>query len=158
LDDPDPSCTITIPGTSKYVIMIGAVEPTSDPYPFHNSSKGPTIADLPKPELVAPGVQIRAAGAGTETRMDAEARDGTSFSAPHVAGVLALVLSARKKNEEQGAQMFNVVALREGLSESLKNFSAEPDPQTGHGLLDAAAFFRFMDKQPGGLMRLTKKL
>ena len=73
------------------VFTVGSVNQGGDLSTF--SSVGPVIvdgSDRQKPDLLAPGEQITSAfpGAGYNTA------DGTSFAAPHVTGVVALMWSA----------------------------------------------------------------
>ena len=57
--------TLSIPATAKTVVSVGACE-ARDPLVLSNSSsRGPTRDERRKPELVAPGVYIIAAQAGT---------------------------------------------------------------------------------------------
>lgn len=82
-----PQGSLAIPGDSQFAITVGAV--TTDgsqvrPY----SSRGPTKDGRAKPDLVAPD------GVSTAT-YGSQAFVGTSASAPHVAGALALMKSQR---------------------------------------------------------------
>ncbi|MEA3012713.1 MAG: hypothetical protein QOD42_1258 [Sphingomonadales bacterium] len=140
MDNPEERCTITVPGTTQYVITVGAVEVNADLIAQTNSSMGPTLANVQKPDLVAPGVAIVGAGAGSRSGAEPFARFGTSLAAPHVAGSIALVLSAwAKKSEPDGIP--NQTVIRRHLLDSSAWFSVEGDHQLGHGRLDAAAFF-----------------
>ena len=64
----------------------------------YSSSMGPTRDGRMKPELVAPGAQIIAARASTRQQKYSDPDNyhqvwrGTSFSAPHVVGVIAMML------------------------------------------------------------------
>jgi subtilisin family serine protease len=71
------------------------------------TSYGPRFGDSAlKPDITAPGVSIVAAGMGTGDNVLVDS--GTSMSAPHIAGIAALVLAANPHwsvNEVKGAIM-----------------------------------------------------
>lgn len=133
--------TILSPGISKNVITVGAVDDkrTIDPSddtiaPF--SSRGPTIEGLMKPDIVAPGVNIRSL---SNTSLDGYlSLSGTSMATPLVSGSVALLLNkygnlsleeVRKKlvsscidlkdsKEKQGAGMLNLKLLFDDKNQS----------------------------------------
>jgi subtilisin family serine protease len=124
------------PATSPDVLSVGAVDRRSTVPVF--SSRGPGPGGRPKPDQVAPGVDILSAtpggGYATET--------GTSMAAPHVAGVVALMWSANPR-----------LAGDIGRTEQILRTTAHPvaphgddcgDPHnvTGAGLVDAYAAVR----------------
>lgn len=92
--------SINVPGACPGSLTVGATEQW-DRSP-HFSGEGPAqwkTVEILKPNVVAPGVNIRSAGNyGNEY----EVMSGTSMSAPHVSGALALLFQARPelKNTE----------------------------------------------------------
>ena len=129
--------TITSPGSAAEAITVGAVAEwsavTSAPYrsegpylaPF--SSRGPTIDDRIKPDVVAPGVTIGAAQSGTTSTY--VVNSGTSMATPFVAGTAALLRQLRPTWTQA-----DVRAAIEGTA-----FDAGPagkDNDWGAGLLD----------------------
>jgi subtilisin family serine protease len=89
-----PACsTHYSPGNSALAIAVAATD-SDDKLGFF-SSKGPTKDGRVKPDLAAPGVAIRSADSPNDTAY--RTVDGTSHASPHIAGVVALMLSANKK-------------------------------------------------------------
>jgi subtilisin family serine protease len=82
---------ITDPGNADEVITVGATH-RFEPHRYgasYFSSKGPTADGRLKPDLLAPGENIRSA----IDRQGAGSMNGTSQAAPHVSGAAALLLA-----------------------------------------------------------------
>jgi serine protease AprX len=135
--------TISSPGVATDVITVGAA---SDPsslagssdtdtglYLAGFSSRGPTSnpdAAL-KPDVVAPGMSVVAAKAGTTSGY--VAYSGTSMATPFVAGTVALARDA--------APAATPAQIKSALQASAHDAGAAgPDNEWGHGLVDARAF------------------
>jgi subtilisin family serine protease len=100
------SCVITIPGTSEKIITVGTYntrfapddKPDADqrgslaPY----TSLGPTRDGRTKPEIVAPGQCVVTPRADPSEDKQYNFMGGTSMSAPHVAGAIALMLEKNR--------------------------------------------------------------
>jgi len=124
-----PADRITTPLNA---LSVGAVDATSYgwPYPIWvRSSRGPSGCDglTIKPELVAPGVQVYGPYMGGYL-----AGSGTSWSAPHVSGTVALM---REVNPD-----LEVDAIKQILLDTARDLG-DPgeDNSYGHGILDARA-------------------
>lgn len=89
------SGTVTSPGTSRKVITVGAAPEIFSPAgqesscPF--SGRGPTETCICKPEILAPGFQIRSCNNHPEHPYTI--RSGTSMASPVVSGGIALILN-----------------------------------------------------------------
>jgi len=123
------SAGITKPGDDPYVITVGSTDDettvdTSDDSVATFSSTGPTAADIPKPDLVAPGAHLvatRSLGSTVDTAYPVSRVEpvyfrgtGTSFSAPQVAAAAALLLQQRPNltnNEVKGLLTSSASAL-----------------------------------------------
>lgn len=127
------------PANNPGSFSVGAVDNTLAVTYF--SSRGPSACDgyTTYPELVAPGAGVRTAdltygGSYPDSYMTV---DGTSFATPHVAGAMALLLSA--------APTSSLDEIETALVQSavdLGDFG--PDYEYGNGLLDVAAAYDFL--------------
>jgi len=124
---------IRCPGMANTVITVGASDDADMMANF--SSIGPTPDGRVKPDITAPGVQIASCqAAGTALGPVAAPGfvnlDGTSMACPHVAGVVALMLS--KNNTVPPAAIMNT------LVATAVNIGATPN-EMGSGRVDALA-------------------
>jgi serine protease AprX len=119
------------PGAARSALTVGAaskVGPGLHLAPF--SSRGPTLAGVLKPEIVAPGVSIVSADSGTTSGYVASS--GTSMATPFVSGTVALAL---QRDPTLGPSAIK------GLITSTAHDAGPvgPDDSYGHGFLDGYA-------------------
>lgn len=84
---PDPNTTVQIPGTQRFSLVVGAYDDLDDSI-YVASGRGPTINDIIRPDIVAPGVNVLgpSLGGGFTTYT------GTSIAAAITASACALLL------------------------------------------------------------------
>ncbi len=120
-NDGPGSQSINTPGCAENAITVGASNGNSvEDY----SSRGPTDYGLSKPDLVAPGTGITAADSSGAGFSD---HTGTSFSSPHVSGVVALMLQQKQLSPDVVKQILKSTAV---------NLSYDSNTQ-GAGRVDA---------------------
>ncbi len=118
---------------------VGATDSTDDIAAF--SSRGPVTVDgsnRPKPDVTAPGVAVRSSIRGGAYGT----ASGTSMAGPHVAGLVALLLSARpdlagRVDEIETIIRNSAVPLTSGQTCGGVPGSADPNQVFGHGRIDA---------------------
>lgn len=168
--DGDSALSITVPATAHNVIAVGSYVTRTDwhsewmgdqslgfgvfgdraPY----SSLGPTLLPLitgVKPNISAPGTVIVSARAvtvpaGPDTVSDQQmAMQGTSMSAPHVAGVVALMLEADPElSPTKAAAILQATGRQDAFTGVI------PNDAWGYGKLDAYAAVSLTEKGSGG--------
>jgi len=136
-----PRTELLCPGQARRAITVGATEkaPTAELYPL--SSHGPTAYGLPKPDLVAPGVDVISTILGDGTNEDHlfSLGSGTSVSAAVVAGAVALLIEARKRRGEA----WTPEEIRsELLGRCVRRLEGELPNAAGAGCLDLSGMCR----------------
>lgn len=134
---PLPTTSVS-PGNYPESFAVGAVDSGNAVADF--SSRGPSACDgTVYPELVAPGVNIDTADLSFGGIPFYITVSGTSFTAPHVSGAMALLLSASPDRTPAELEL--------ALEQSALDVGAfGPDDDTGYGALDVLEAF----KQLGG--------
>lgn len=118
----------TSPGNNTSTFSVGSVDFLSDVSDF--SSRGPSACDgRTYPDLTAPGENVETTDLSLGGFPNVVSVDGTSMSAPHVAGAMALLLSAFP---EAGIPQLEH-ALR---STAFHPLSSAPDNDYGYGILN----------------------
>jgi serine protease AprX len=124
--------TIGSPGAAEKAITVGAAADWSSSegmYLAPFSSRGPTLDGRIKPDVIAPGVKITAAKAGSLTSYIAYS--GTSMATPFVSGAVALAL----ENNKDPANIKNLI------KSTTHNWGfTVPNNNYGNGLIDVYAF------------------
>jgi hypothetical protein len=120
--------SLDTPADAKGIVAVGATDSLSDVASF--SSRGPTSDGRIKPEVVAPGLNVRVAAIGGGDAVES----GTSFATPLVAGVAALVQGTRLGQPAS--------ALRRGLLDAA-SYRNGPDNVHGWGIPDAMRLLAF---------------
>jgi subtilisin family serine protease len=125
----NPRSTITAPADVNGVVAVGAVDRSRALAP--SSSVGPTADDRIKPDVAAPGVRVPVPAPYDPDRIAYTTSSGTSFAAPIVSGILALVLQANPG--------ISAAEARERLygSTTFGQRQTFVDNRFGHGIPDA---------------------
>jgi serine protease AprX len=126
------------PSNNPSAFAVGATDNNDQIYVY--SSRGPSTcggSTGPFPEVVAPGVNIRTTGLFGTYYTDS----GTSLAAPHVAGGLALLLSAYPDlaaADQEGAMINSAVDLG----------ASGPDDVYGYGRIDLLSAYNWLATAP----------
>lgn len=122
--------TLSAPSDADSIIAVGIVNKAGGLCGY--STTGPTADGRVKPEVVSMGVvgSCSVELAGTHTREGLSAAQGTSFAAPAVAALVALLRQAQPDKPSQ--------QIRQDLLATARN-AANPNSQIGWGLPDAQA-------------------
>ena len=126
------------PANNPSAFAVGATNNSDQIYAL--SSRGPSTCGGsvgPFPEIVAPGMNINTTDLGGFYHTDS----GTSFAAPHVAGSLALLLSAYP-GLDAGTQEQALI------NTALDLGASGPDDVFGYGRLDLLAAFNWLAPSP----------
>ena len=139
---PDRYWTVTIPGTSKRIISVGAYiskgGADEGDLLLTATSLGPTRDGRMKPDITAPGFDITSTiieQSGVYYRGGPSA-SGTSMSAPHVSGVIALLF---EKNPMLTQDDIRKVLLTNAKTDEFTG--VVPNVSWGYGKLDAEAAY-----------------
>lgn len=127
------SLTSVSPANNPAGFPAGAVDDTLTLANF--SSRGPSACDGGTfPKLVAPGVNVKTSDLSLRGMANYAYVSGTSFAAPHVAGVMALLAGAFPNA--------SVAALEAAMVQSAQDLGpVGPDSGYGRGLVDARAAY-----------------
>ncbi len=120
------------PGNYPEILSVGAIDRTLAIASF--SSRGPSACDgTLYPDLVAPGVSVRS--------LPDRHWSGTSFAAPHVVGVMALLLSVQPD--------LSIDTLEKVLRASGSDIGENgPDNGAGFGIVNSAAALKLLKSPP----------
>jgi len=139
---PDRYWTVTIPGTSNRIISVGAYISKDGAGQgdllLSATSLGPTRDGRMKPDITAPGFQITSAVIEQNGVLydGGPSASGTSMSAPHVAGVIALLF---EKNPKLTQEDIRKILLENAMTDNFTGIV--PNVNWGYGKLDAESAY-----------------
>ena len=146
-NDFDPVMTLGTPASTRRAVAVANYDHVSQAI-NDSSSRGPTRDGRPKPEVSAPGTRIWSSNSwalrkppGAPNSAKAAARtimSGTSMSAPHVAGIVALMLEVSPKLTTPQVTGILTAAARPPFGSD----STAIDPAFGFGRVDAVEAVR----------------
>lgn len=153
-EGPEPS-SLSLEAQNPNVLTVAAVDDSGSVAEF--SSRGPVLlpdgsqADWVKPDVSAPGVQIRSAKAGATASSNLYVDlSGTSQAAPHVAGIASMVrASAPDLGPLEVMELFRRAAQDLGPQ--------GPDPATGFGFTDAPRTLELALSAENGTLELPRQ-
>ncbi|MGD9099890.1 MAG: S8 family serine peptidase, partial [Anaerolineae bacterium] len=121
--------SIGSPGSNPEAITVGATDSADEVASF--SGRGPSFYEgEQKPELSAPGVGVK-----SSVPWGYDYYSGTSMAAPHVAGLIALMISA---DLQDGVRHLDVDELEHFMASTAADLGAPgPDDDYGYGRIDA---------------------
>lgn len=132
----------TIPASIEPAFATGATDEQDEVASF--SARGPAFSfsgeQLAKPDITAPGVQVRSAGLEDTYRTFS----GTSMAGPHVAGTVALMLSANPDlrgavDTLEAILRRTATPLQSSANCNIQSLPNRFDPAYGYGRIDALA-------------------
>ncbi len=127
-----PDATLTIPAAASRVISVGAYNSRTQSYAEFSGRGFLQMAGGAKPDLVAPGVNIRTAQVGG----DYTTVTGTSFATPFVAGAAALMMEwGIVRGNDPYLYGEKVKAYLRRGARPLPGFEVYPNAQVGYGAL-----------------------
>lgn len=127
-----PDATLTIPAAASRVISVGAYNSRTQSYAEFSGRGFLQMASGAKPDLVAPGVNIRTAQVGG----DYTTVTGTSFATPFVAGAAALMMEwGIVRGNDPYLYGEKVKAYLRRGARPLPGFEVYPNAQVGYGAL-----------------------
>jgi hypothetical protein len=131
------TANITVPADADSILSVGAGFLNEGSYfPCGFSSRGPTFDGRIKPEVSAPGCAVPVIHSTVDSLW--ELGQGTSFSAPIVAGMAALLWQLFPNQTAQD--------IRTALIESGNNHMT-PNDSIGHGLVNMERAYQYLLKQ-----------
>jgi subtilisin family serine protease len=150
------AATVGVPGTAPAVITVGAYNAESHDKLAYFSNQGPTVDNRAKPEISAPGMAIDAPkGNARSCFLECECcvdrywpKQGTSMAAPHVTGVVALMLA-----QNPNATVTEIKAMLSTTARTPPALPAGWPPSGdlfGSGLIDAQAAVVAANHSAGG--------
>ncbi|NHJ04832.1 MAG: hypothetical protein EAX90_08410 [Candidatus Heimdallarchaeota archaeon] len=130
--------TAGTPGTTDDVITVGIIDATTSTFGVvAYTGRGPTADEHMKPDVLAPGYQISSVGPIGNSYITLS---GTSMSAPHVTGALALLIQACNS---QGISV-NPGVLKAALMQTATPFSGIDPLIQGRGYINVKAAWDYI--------------
>ncbi len=132
---PTDQTTLTIPSTAGRVVTVGAYNALTFAYADFSGRGYTRGANLVKPDIVAPGVDVTAAAIGGGYAQFT----GTSFAVPFVTGGAALMMEwGIVRNNDPYLYGEKVKAYLRRGARALPGFDVYPNPQVGYGEIGRA--------------------